>query len=254
VGQDSFDASGVSAQQALYKVPQSDFNDVTSGALPATSHDVGTGLGSPVANLLIPALIAFPGAVNAPASAPTSQGLRLEGGTTPVAARLDGAPQQTPTVVAVPAATQLPDVALSSPQAGVNIFVTGGVGAPVQIGLNSGLATNGNNVFVAPVNVQPGRDSGFVGSSWASLMDEIGDTLLLGFTDPRSVLGTLGAVRSVPSAADEVFGSPDLQQGNLMSVPAAAPASTCPTCGTDRSGSGSDLWMDWVGSDGSDEG
>jgi subtilase family serine protease len=50
------------AQKDLYQLPSSDFNDITSGSTPFHSAGPGynlvTGLGSPKANLLIPALVA----------------------------------------------------------------------------------------------------------------------------------------------------------------------------------------------------
>ncbi len=50
------------AQADLYQLPSSDFNDITSGSTPFHSagpgYDLVTGLGSPKANLLIPALVA----------------------------------------------------------------------------------------------------------------------------------------------------------------------------------------------------
>ena len=53
------------AQQDLYQLPSSDFNDITSGSTPFHSagpgYDLVTGLGSPKANLLIPALVAANG-------------------------------------------------------------------------------------------------------------------------------------------------------------------------------------------------
>jgi hypothetical protein len=53
------------AQTSLYKLPSSDFNDITSGSTPyhsaGSGYDLVTGLGSPKANLLIPALVAANG-------------------------------------------------------------------------------------------------------------------------------------------------------------------------------------------------
>ncbi len=58
-------SSLANAQQDLYQLPSSDFNDVTSGSTPFHSAgpgvDLVTGLGSPKANLLIPALVAANG-------------------------------------------------------------------------------------------------------------------------------------------------------------------------------------------------
>jgi hypothetical protein len=47
----------------LYALPSSDFNDITTGddGFPATvGYDLATGLGTPIANLLVPALAGFP--------------------------------------------------------------------------------------------------------------------------------------------------------------------------------------------------
>jgi subtilase family serine protease len=53
------------AQEDLYQLPSSDFHDITSGSTPlhsaAPGFDLVTGLGSPKANLLIPALVAATG-------------------------------------------------------------------------------------------------------------------------------------------------------------------------------------------------
>jgi Bacterial Ig-like domain (group 3) len=53
------------AQQALYMLPQSDYNSITSGDNGYTAnagYNLVTGLGTPVANLLVPDLIAYQGA------------------------------------------------------------------------------------------------------------------------------------------------------------------------------------------------
>ena len=53
------------AQQALYMLPQSDYNSITSGNNGYTAnagYNLVTGLGTPVANLLVPDLIAYQGA------------------------------------------------------------------------------------------------------------------------------------------------------------------------------------------------
>jgi hypothetical protein len=57
----------VNAQAALYAMPNADFHDVVSGSNgnPATvGYDLASGLGSPIANLLIPDLVAFNGSTN----------------------------------------------------------------------------------------------------------------------------------------------------------------------------------------------
>ncbi len=53
------------AQQALYMLPRSDYNAITSGTNGYTAsagYNLVTGLGTPVANLLVPDLIAYQGA------------------------------------------------------------------------------------------------------------------------------------------------------------------------------------------------
>ncbi len=56
-------ASPTEAQQALYSVPQSDFNAITTGTNglynAGAGYNLVTGLGSPVANLLIPDLVSY---------------------------------------------------------------------------------------------------------------------------------------------------------------------------------------------------
>ncbi|MGO9469635.1 MAG: S8 family serine peptidase, partial [Isosphaeraceae bacterium] len=58
-------ASPTETQQALYMLPQSDYNAITSGSngySAAAGYNLVTGLGTPVANLLVPDLIAYQGA------------------------------------------------------------------------------------------------------------------------------------------------------------------------------------------------
>jgi subtilase family serine protease len=71
------------AQAALYSLPRTDFHDITSGSngvdLAKVGYDLASGLGSPRANLLIPALVAWNGSTTlptptAPASSTTTPG------------------------------------------------------------------------------------------------------------------------------------------------------------------------------------
>ncbi len=58
-------SSPTDTQQALYMLPQSDYNAITSGTNGYTAsagYNLVTGLGTPVANLLVPDLIAYQGA------------------------------------------------------------------------------------------------------------------------------------------------------------------------------------------------
>jgi subtilase family serine protease len=55
------------AQAALYSLPSSDFHDITignNGVSAAPGYDLASGLGSPIANLLIPDLAAFSGSTS----------------------------------------------------------------------------------------------------------------------------------------------------------------------------------------------
>ena len=57
-------ASPTEAQQALYMLPQSDYNVIASGSngyTAAAGYNLVTGLGTPVANLLVPDLVAYQG-------------------------------------------------------------------------------------------------------------------------------------------------------------------------------------------------
>jgi hypothetical protein len=58
-------SAGTTIQQALYSAPASNFNSITSGSngayTAAAGYNLVTGLGTPVANLLIPSLIAYQG-------------------------------------------------------------------------------------------------------------------------------------------------------------------------------------------------
>jgi hypothetical protein len=61
--------SPLEAQQALYSLPTSDYHDVTNGNngyAAGAGYDLATGLGTPVANLLVPGLVAYNGAGNNP--------------------------------------------------------------------------------------------------------------------------------------------------------------------------------------------
>ena len=57
-------SSPTETQQALYSLPQSDYNVITSGSNGYTAnagYNLVTGLGTPVANLLVRDLIAYQG-------------------------------------------------------------------------------------------------------------------------------------------------------------------------------------------------
>ncbi len=57
-------SSPTEVQQALYSLPQNDYNDISSGYngyTAAAGYNLVTGLGTPVANLLVPDLIAYQG-------------------------------------------------------------------------------------------------------------------------------------------------------------------------------------------------
>ena len=57
-------SSPTETQQALYSLPQSDYNVITSGFNGYTAnagYNLVTGLGTPVANLLVPDLVAYQG-------------------------------------------------------------------------------------------------------------------------------------------------------------------------------------------------
>ena len=57
-------SSPTEAQQALYSLPQSDYNAITSGSNGYNAnagYNLVTGLGTPVANLMVPDLIAYQG-------------------------------------------------------------------------------------------------------------------------------------------------------------------------------------------------
>ena len=60
-------SSPTEVQQALYNVPAADFHDVTTGTNGYTAgvgYDLVTGLGTPLADRLIPDLIAYNGAIS----------------------------------------------------------------------------------------------------------------------------------------------------------------------------------------------
>jgi hypothetical protein len=60
---------------ALYQLPSTDFHDITTGSNGDAAHagyDLATGLGSPIANRLIPGLVAYSGVAGRPSGAATS--------------------------------------------------------------------------------------------------------------------------------------------------------------------------------------
>lgn len=64
------------AQAAMYQLPRSDFHDITSGSngYSATSgYDLASGLGSPIANLVVRDLVAFTGSTSFSVAAAVSQ-------------------------------------------------------------------------------------------------------------------------------------------------------------------------------------
>jgi len=91
-GESTLSSSGsVEAQQALYSLPEVDFNTITSGNnggyTAAAGYNMVTGLGTPVANLLLPGLIAYQGispanlsAANEPANNAASSNGGVSGG------------------------------------------------------------------------------------------------------------------------------------------------------------------------------
>jgi hypothetical protein len=75
-------AGPTETQEALYNLPVSDFHDITSGSngySAGTGYDLVTGLGTPVANLLVPDLAAYNGAINGQRSV-TVTGAGVAGG------------------------------------------------------------------------------------------------------------------------------------------------------------------------------
>ena len=95
-GNTNFDSgSPTETLSALYSLPQEDFHDITSGANKNSSATTGfdqvTGLGTPVANLLVPDLIAYGSAVSLSTSllaagmigSPYAQSITANGGTGP---------------------------------------------------------------------------------------------------------------------------------------------------------------------------
>ena len=68
--------SPTETQQALYMLPQSDYNVITSGTNGYTAsagYNLVTGLGTPVANLLVPDLIAYQGPTTSTRARPSAR-------------------------------------------------------------------------------------------------------------------------------------------------------------------------------------
>jgi subtilase family serine protease len=68
-------SSLANVQSILYGLPRSDFHDITSGSngISAKSgYDLASGLGSPIANLVVPGLVAYAGSTSFSAAAPAA--------------------------------------------------------------------------------------------------------------------------------------------------------------------------------------
>jgi hypothetical protein len=151
-----------------------------------------------------------------------------------------------------PVVNQLSAWALAALPARMGSFGTSAVvSLQLQAGVNASLGTY-NSFVVGPISASSSHEPGR-GSSWATLMDEIRETLLLGVSDAPAVFGTLGSVRSARKIADEVFASPDSKAVDRMFTPIATSSQNASYDGADAPCSGSDLWLNGFGADESEE-
>ncbi len=97
--------------QGLYSLPASDFNSITSGYNGFTAgsgYNLVTGLGSPVANLLIPALVSYDLATGRPPTIPPLTPVPTHNPAPTPSPRSGPAPAPTPTPTPAPTSTPPP--------------------------------------------------------------------------------------------------------------------------------------------------
>ena len=174
---------GTEAQQALYGLSAADFNSITSGTnggyTAAAGYNMVTGLGTPVANLLVPDLIAYQGTSAPNATASASGGFGSANGSSTInvvfnvfdaltgtrsgqADLLGGEGGgtlirglSTPAVPRAEAITVVADHSAAAPQAqnGLGLFLTGPVapaGAVAEAAAMPGPVTVGSFAATAP--------------------------------------------------------------------------------------------------------
>jgi hypothetical protein len=180
---------------ALYSLPSSDFHDITSGTngtyAATAGYDLATGIGSPVANLLVPALADF-GASTTPTAPSVS---------TPSAESLG----ENSTVVFSTANGDA--ITLTDAEAGSNsdtLTLTVGDGA-LTLDSTSGLTVSGNGTSSITVSgTLANLDSGLNGLVYTPTSGFHGsDSLHLSLTDPGDSLtgtGTVALTVNAPTA------------------------------------------------------
>jgi hypothetical protein len=167
----------------LYSLPSSDFHDVTSGGngtySAGTGYDLVTGLGTPVANLLVPALAGYSSTQPPSVSAPSAESLA-----------------ENSTVVF--SSSNGDAITLTDSQAGSNadsltLSVADGT---LTLGSTTGLTVTGNGTSSITVSgTLTNLNSGLSGLVYAATTGFHGsDTLHVSLTDPDDSLTGTGAV------------------------------------------------------------
>ena len=211
--------SPTEVQQALYMLPQSDFNVITSGTngySAGAGYNLVTGLGTPVANLLVPDLISYQGPGTS-YSGPTVAGLQNAGlvntgtggdGPMDVFSVFDAL-----TVTSDGLGGAQSQVLGTAPSSPVNVTVIPAVAGPttaspvVAAGVTFGLSTNLSPVGLAPLPAAQVTSSGQlsgVSGPWSGGRGE---------SHPRAVPDLSFAVRGT---------SPSWDRGARSAVPCSS--------------------------------
>ncbi len=118
--------------QGLYSLPAADFHDITTGyngLLPAVGYDMQTGLGTPIANKLVPDLISYASANVTQSTVQVAQSSIQAGGTTTV------------TLIAKDAGGQI--------EGKGGLTVTFGLGSGTSAGMFSAVVDHGDGTYTA---------------------------------------------------------------------------------------------------------
>jgi uncharacterized repeat protein (TIGR01451 family) len=173
-----------------------------------------------------------------------------ESGSDPVATALGLAPA--PNAVATPTAVALPVVALlPAPGAsGSDLATSLLLGEPTLAAWNNDV-TPGQTVFVVSSGPDLNRASAVPQTAWTELLEEVGNDLVLGDCNWRSLVDSLAARRSPADAATMVFSSGSFDGEETLAPVAVVPAdnasaSLFTSADTDETGSMAGLRGDGV--------
>jgi hypothetical protein len=238
-------SSPTETQQALYHLPEVDFTDVTAGGNgtynAGVGYDLATGLGTPVANLLIPGLAGYTGAVSSHRTVTvTAQNLVGNGSgvndVTDVSRPINALPVFNAVIVALPGKADTPShgsatVAVSATTAPAATAMTAvlsvpaaaaaaappAVAQPIQAGPSQPVAV------VAPV---AGPDAV---ASFATVTSDGGTTDTTAATSRAAPAGSVGGKVSAPAGravvtppdGTAISGGPAVQAAGLPAASAA---------------------------------